>query len=305
MMWDNMRRVEREFNISIRSPVVAWDQLYPRLATSVRAGSPVGDLVRLHGSATFQAIISEVIMPAGQFTTAESDLLSLHRWVVPQTIMDGQIWSFRRNEPLVEVQALGVNLNIIEDIGAESPVSLWERGAWDWQAMREIMLMATRDLDGDGEIDQFGISGDPNQIFLNLVGANDGVLVNPDNDRGYVRIAGFDPGIAIPVGVNNPADVYMVYEQIASWPGSETRLLWESEFEGTRGAFLTEGCVERVAHAGENFKFDIGMVIADFPWVFGWLASEFWHGTMTVSSAIEGTRPSRQDLIDTAFAGRQ
>lgn len=49
------------------------------------------------------------------------------------------------------------NKTLIDREGLADPFELYLAGEWDWDAATEIAIAATQDLDGDGEIDQWGI----------------------------------------------------------------------------------------------------------------------------------------------------
>jgi hypothetical protein len=82
---------------------------------------------------------------------------------------------------------LAVNLDIINSEGLPNPVDLYEAGQWNWDAMLEIMRGATRDTDGDGVFDQFGIAGQPGDIVMHLLGANDGIMVDENFNYGFTH----------------------------------------------------------------------------------------------------------------------
>jgi ABC-type glycerol-3-phosphate transport system substrate-binding protein len=68
---------------------------------------------------------------------------------------DGQIYNLT-----AKAHTLGTmfyNLRIIEENGLEDPAELQARGAWDWDAFRELLDQTTMDVDGDGAIDVYGI----------------------------------------------------------------------------------------------------------------------------------------------------
>jgi len=74
---------------------------------------------------------------------------------------------------------------IINSDQLPNPIELFEAGDWTWDAMLEIMRAATRSTRGDGVIDQFGIAGQPGDIVMHLIGANDGIMVNENFNYGF------------------------------------------------------------------------------------------------------------------------
>jgi len=179
MQWDNMRRIEQEFNVSFDYVILSQGELVPTLLASVMAGDSIGDVVYLLGGQAFASANGDLLHPVSVFAPSTSDMLTTQVFMRPRNLLNGEFWNFSDTSPMVHGMGMGVNLDIINAIGAPNPVDLFNAGEWTWDAMREIMVMATMDTTGDGVIDQFGISGQPNNIMINLIAANNGHLVCP------------------------------------------------------------------------------------------------------------------------------
>jgi len=237
MQWENMRRVEEEFNVSFDYIIVAQGEIVAALLASVLAGDSLGDVIYLLGPHTFSAIIGDMLHNAGTFASPDSDLLNARTYVTPRAIMDGEIWTFSDNFPMVHGMGMGVNLDIINAVGAPNPVDLFNAGEWTWDAMREIMLMATMDTTGDGVVDQFGISGQPHNIMINLIAANNGHLVDPET---------FTYGFGDPNTLEAFEFIYEIFNTLNVWHydvgaanpmGDWTRNMWS--FREGRSALFT------------------------------------------------------------------
>jgi len=178
LIWDNAQRVFNEFNFSIQEVILDYEYVLPTLTSSVMAGAPVADVMMLSGGAQLSAILGDLIVPLEHLGLANSDILGPQIYGSVYTHFRGYSWSFLDNRPEANGQFLGVNLDIINAIGAPNPVDLFERGQWTWDAMLDIMRMATRDTTGDGTLDQWGIAAQPDNIAFNLIAANDGIMVD-------------------------------------------------------------------------------------------------------------------------------
>lgn len=389
MRWENAQRVQDTYNAVITPTLILdWGQVLPTLTSSVMAGSPVADIIRLSGGWMFSAVTGNLVLPGSEFAGPETDLMTNQHFVRPGVIFEGEVWNFLDGAPH-SGRPLGVNLDMINALGLQNPADLFEQGNWTWEIMREYMQLATRDTTGDGIHDQFGIGGQPSEILTGLLGSNDGYLViedtrtfgldhpnsiraleffynilhtdrtfhydstantlgsysrqmwiwtegstlffpaelwmlnegfndrganfdftsvpwpqGPDNTRGYTYMRGWANGNAIPVGVQNPHDVYFIYEQIRSWPGDAVYLVREPYLENTaRVALRTEADVQRVMnHVAGTGKQDLGLTIPGFVNIIWDLQGVFFEGTETVAQAIEARREQFQVVIDTAFA---
>jgi multiple sugar transport system substrate-binding protein len=185
LMWDNARRIEAKYNVKFESRVVGNTEFLSTLVASVMEGNPFADLIILDGPMIMDAM-GNVIQPwDGASGLANSDLFGERRYVSPCTFDAGGIWTINQNGVDAQAFGLGVNLNIINNYGLSNPIELFERGEWTWDAMLDLMRRATLSTTGDGVIDQFGIAGQPGDIIQHLIGANDGSMVDADNNYGF------------------------------------------------------------------------------------------------------------------------
>jgi len=178
MMWDNAQRVYSEFNFNLQEVIIDYGYVLETLTASVMAGDAFADIVLLSGSMQLMAITGDLIQSLDDINLPNSDVLGPQIYGRVFTEAFGNRWSFWDNRPESNGQFLGVNLDIINAIGAPNPVDLFNQGRWTWDAMLEIMRMATRDTTGDGTIDQWGIAAQPDNITFNLIAANDGIMVD-------------------------------------------------------------------------------------------------------------------------------
>ncbi|MCL2287455.1 MAG: ABC transporter substrate-binding protein [Firmicutes bacterium] len=181
MVWENGRRVYEEFNFVIEDVVLEHDQMVPMLTASVMAGDPFADIVMLGGGMQLTAFLGDLILPAQRINLPNSDVHGPQLYGHLLNPFGGEYLAVFPNQPFLDAMLMGVNMDIINAIGAPNPQELYVQGRWTWDAALEIMRMATRDTTGDGIIDQFGIAGQPGEIINLFIGSNDGRLVTDDN----------------------------------------------------------------------------------------------------------------------------
>ena len=186
MIWDNARRVEQEFNMSFGNYVSPGSmEIIPSLTASVMAGEAMADLVIMEGWFLMSAVQGDLILPLDQIDLPGSDLLGPRNYTRPSAEGFGHMWSFNTASLDANAVAMGVNLDIINAIGAPNPQDLYNQGLWTWEAMLDIMRTATTDTTGDGLIDQWGIAGQPGEILRNFIGSNDGSLATDDFEYAF------------------------------------------------------------------------------------------------------------------------
>jgi len=241
MIWDNARRVEREFNFTIEEIELAGpNQLGHQLRTSVAAGNAFADIVLLPPDMILEAAVNNWIQPLDTISLPGSDLLGLQIYSRFTAEGLGHAWAFSTTEPSLSAFTLGVNLDVIHAAGAPNPVELFNSGHWTWDAMLEIMRATTIDTTGDGTIDQWGIaelltfSGigrfqriDQCNLLRNFIGANDGMLITDD----------FNYGLDHPNSIEAMAFVEIILQEGLMRP-NET---WSSGGSALRFPWITDG----------------------------------------------------------------
>jgi multiple sugar transport system substrate-binding protein len=157
----HVQEVEEMFNVKIEW--VNDDSAYnpETFIANVLAGDPVADIQLLDRGRAFHQIAAEgLLTPLDDILTEEylenipEVYKALEHWKHGDTIygfslVDASGWCVYWNKSLFERE------------GLPDPYELYYNGEWTWEAMREIAIQATKDTDGDGEIDQYGISIDP------------------------------------------------------------------------------------------------------------------------------------------------
>jgi len=180
LMWDNAQRVHAEFNVVLENVTLDHEGMMPALTSSVMAGDAFADVVMLGGGMVLSALMGDLIMPLNSINLPNSDLLGPGLYTQKLHPFRGEYWSFMCTRPYLGAMLMGVNLDIINAIGAPNPQELYNQGRWTWDAALDIMRTATRDTTGDGVLDQWGIAGQPGDIMFLFVGSNDGPLVTDD-----------------------------------------------------------------------------------------------------------------------------
>jgi len=180
LIWENAQRVRREFNVEFENATLDHGAMVDVLTSSVMAGSAFADVVMLGGGMILSAIMGDLIMPLDEINLPNSDILGPQLYGLTLVEFRGDRWSFMCTRPYLNAMLMGVNLDIINAIGAPNPADLYTQGRWTWEAALNIMRMATRDTTGDGTIDQFGLAGQPGDIMFLFIGSNDGRLVTDD-----------------------------------------------------------------------------------------------------------------------------
>jgi|GEM_PF-2251873 len=374
MFYERIQRTSAEFNIVISEILIEHSEILPALRRSAASGVPFADVVLLGGEMVFPAVTDGLIYALEDFVPGGSGVWGSEPVLRPSAVLADRHWTFAPYALELEGMFLGVNLDILREIGAENPLRLLEDGDWTFETFREMLKRAT-----DAELGRFGISGVPGDIISHLIAANDGIMIRgyeyayddprtvtalelafdifqtdrswlyehgaqnwrdnlfafldgnsaffpvsewalsqaeidfsftivpfpkgPDNDEGYSFMKGFGKGLAVPVGVRNPEDVYAVLASIFGWADGDVRLMQERERGYISDSFVNQADMLRaLGILREQGKFDFGMAVPMFGWVNGILAEGFISGDLNVMRGVEMFRLPQQAVIDAAFS---
>jgi hypothetical protein len=131
----------------------------------------------------------------------------------------------------------------------------------------------------------------------------------PANTTGATWFQGWSDGLAIPVSVEDPEAVLMIFEELHAWPGPDGgwRHLEES-VNWPMGVFRHEEDVWRMLRdVGETGKLDFGLMLrvggVGFADIFHDVTSDLFNQYATPTEAVEVHRGVKQAMLD-QFMGR-
>ncbi len=147
---------EDEFNVTIN-----WIQLpnpditVEKLVATVLIGEPMADIINLNSIDAIPALVeANMILPLDDYFD-----FSNSKWPSQlQNIAEfkGKTWGYISN--FMTAHGIWYNRTMFEREGFPDLHELQEKGEWTWDAYLDIAKKATRDTDGDGTPDQFGIA---------------------------------------------------------------------------------------------------------------------------------------------------
>jgi len=155
----HVKDVEEMFNVKIEW--VSWEEdnssFVPETFVSrVLGGDPVADILLLcRYRAFFQVAAEGLLTPLNDILDDEYFANKPKPYVAKEHYMfKDQLYGFSHID--AGGWSLFWNKDIFAKEGMPSPYELMENGEWTWETLRELGKMATKDTDGDGEIDQWG-----------------------------------------------------------------------------------------------------------------------------------------------------
>ena len=183
-----IQQVEQEFNVKIEfKQALTWAGRVEEIMASILAGDPVGDVVQFYTADTH--LLAEALRPldvldesywAG-LTGYHADKSFYSYQGVPYGVPIGG--NYQYGNDLDSAQIFLCNMDFFAENGLENPYELMLAGEWTWDKFLEICKQATADIDGDGQIDQWGVQGwDPMMLAQIFAFSNGGGFVTIDEN---------------------------------------------------------------------------------------------------------------------------
>lgn len=175
----NLRALVAEFErrhpkIKVELEIVPWARMFDKLMISSAGGRPP-DVTRI-SSEWFPPIAAKGLLEPldGYVKRDDYDLDDFY----PEAIdawgkYDGVLYEIPTD---IDVYALYYNKTMFDKY--KVPYPDW---SWDWKKYIEVARKFTKDLNGDGRLDQWGCS--PDQWWESYVYANGGTILSKDNNR--------------------------------------------------------------------------------------------------------------------------
>jgi len=193
MQLDNMRAIEKKYNIELRFWNMTWQGVIESINTSIMAGKPdcavylvdlqFGIPAVLAGYAMSLEDILQRDAKASLVDEAHKDIFSDAGSVVVKTLNlspgSADTYLFSANAINLAAYPLGYNSDLIKKYGLEDPADLMAKGEWTWEKWRAMMKAITQDTDSDGATDQWGFRGAWNVLFPALLMSNNAHIASP------------------------------------------------------------------------------------------------------------------------------
>lgn len=165
---------------------------------------------------------------------------------------------------------LFVNKKALSDAGLsmDDIYDLQMNGQWDWAHFEEILatLMAKGDVDNDGEIDVWPLSGNNGSFVLDMVFANGGALFGSDANGYTYSVEDPKTVEGLEEAVKLLTEYRMVDPKITAEDGTTTDAPWDYFYEAFKNGEVVFMCTGAYAGYGGNGQiadienFEIGFV---------------------------------------------
>jgi multiple sugar transport system substrate-binding protein len=181
--WDNLKRVEEKYNIRIEFIEVPLEELAPQVSTSVLAGDPFADIVYFKTSSAVPAIVNDLLTPLKDMVKPNSDVMNGNIAVVPVRTFFEDVYMVRNVNVDGPAIFMAYNKTMLDNLGLKDPQEIYKSKSsdWNWDLFLEYAKAATRDSNGDGTVDQYGLRAWASYLFSPFIIANGGQIMDDVN----------------------------------------------------------------------------------------------------------------------------
>lgn len=169
--------VEKECNFKFnykKAPTEYWSNMI----TTILAGQPYGDIMFAFPWTFNSWILAGAIKDVGTLDAVDFEDGSWNNLVKGEATYAGRIFGFSK-EPMTVNSGLVFNKRLFAEANLESPYDLIKEDKWNFATMEDYAKKMTKDTDGDGITDQWGLSTmDSVWLATSMILANDGKLID-------------------------------------------------------------------------------------------------------------------------------
>ena len=150
---------------------------------------------------------------------------------------------------------LGFNVSLIEEAGLDNPQDLYDRGEWTWNKFAEYLRILTKDTDGDGNPDQYGLTGWWTTMFNYLLMSN-----------GAHVASGSQEMLSSPATIEVLEFMYQIYQtDKTAKPWNQDDWDANNVFKDGKVAFWVSASWIQQGNSSSDLGFEFGVV----PWPVG------------------------------------
>ncbi|MCL2605124.1 MAG: hypothetical protein FWD90_11655 [Defluviitaleaceae bacterium] len=170
MQWNNANAVAERFNVRFESFTVGeYHEFHEAFLAHQLANDPIGELIVISGSYMQAALAGNHIIDIATLQYPGSNLFGSQTVVRPGLQMGGSIYSLDTGAPSRQHFWLGVNWDMVQRLGLQDPVALFDAGNWTWDAFLSMTRAA-------GAAGYWGVAGWVRDFAQGIIAMNDGQI---------------------------------------------------------------------------------------------------------------------------------
>lgn len=199
LMLERYRQIEEENNCKITFIDCTPDEMIDAINTSAATGTKYADQIHVNMDMYSKLMRAGYIVPVDELPYIDIEDEKWNQYYYDITTgADGKLYgldflSWPNRKPYPD-QCVFFNKTLIKELGLPDPYELYDKGEWTWDTFRQLLKDATRDTNGDGEMDIYGITCVGNLLEYSALYSNgvhtydivdDKYQFNMENDTAY------------------------------------------------------------------------------------------------------------------------
>ncbi len=240
MQFANLKRVEEKYNVRLEYVNLTWNGIMESINTSI--GVP--------------AVMSGYAMAIEDYAKPDDDIFT-EQIVYRYLDIPGMDKHYMFQGAAIDLGAypLGFNVSLIEEAGLDNPQDLYDRGEWTWNKFAEYLRILTKDTDGDGNPDQYGLTGWWTTMFNYLLMSN-----------GAHVASGSQEMLSSPATIEVLEFMYQIYQtDKTAKPWNQDDWDANNVFKDGKVAFWVSASWIQQGNSSSDLGFEFGVV----PWPVG------------------------------------
>src|SRR5690554_4448183 len=175
--------VEKEYNVKIDYLNVPWGEFMAKYITTVMAGDAMADIASVQIDWFYPTLLlNNFCLSLSSLDVFDFNAPKFQRETVNFATLDGEVYGYENGR----IEPRGViffNKAMFEREGLPNLYEVFFNYEWTWDKMLEFGKKLTKDTDGDGIIDQWGISGATGRLWCGFVLANNADFIDISDKR--------------------------------------------------------------------------------------------------------------------------
>jgi len=153
-----LAEMQEKYNFTVSFINVPFDQILEQFTASTLAGDPFADIAWVTNHWFFPGLVANgFLLPVEDLGVFDFSEDKWNDGIIEASKYKGKIYGLATGGPEVRT-GMYFNKAIFEREGLPNLYELMVNKEWTWDKMLEIALKATKDLNGDGTIDQWGLN---------------------------------------------------------------------------------------------------------------------------------------------------
>jgi multiple sugar transport system substrate-binding protein len=185
---ERLEYFQSKWNFTLEFREIGWDNYIARYITTTMAGDPMGHLGYIISRDIYPSFITAgIAAPLSNLGIFDKHVPEYPPLLVESTMFNGAMygvwdnWGFNYGGMPNNATGLFYNKTMLTREGLSTPYELYNRGQWNWDTMLDLATRATRDIDGDGSTDQWGLTG--RYHGMAFVDSNGGSIIRESGGR--------------------------------------------------------------------------------------------------------------------------